>query len=623
LALTPTHLVVAGHGPAIHENPLSANYLLVDTRIKSDQVRARRRLTGGALGRSLSLWSQPQILADGLGGNDRTGTRKVKRMTKMTGGTALVEMMRRNGVDTIFALPGVQNDALFVAFYDAGEALRLIHTRHEQGAAYMAFGYARATGKVGTYAVVPGPGFLNTTAALATAYATNTRVLCISGQVPSDMIGRGYGLLHEIPDQLGVLRRLTKWAERIGHPTEVGKRVNEAFRQLWDGRPRPVGLEIPPDVLALATEVAFPAREPPPPATEPDPDQITEAAQLLAAAKKPILFIGGGAVDAVAEVLAIAEILQAPVVSATGGKGILSDRHYLAQSALAGHELWREADVVLAVGTRLNQPQLRWGVDRDLKLIRIDIDPTEITRFFKPALGIVADAKAALAALHTALDRHAPKRTSRRDELEALKAATFARLDQQLGPQCEYLRVIRAELPDDGIYVEDLTQVGYVGRMAFPVFQPRTYIHSGYQGTLGFGFATALGAKVGCPGQPVVSVSGDGGFMYNVQELSTAARHGIDIVAIVFADGAFGNVRRMQKEDYGNRLIGVDLLNPNFPKMAESFGLAGVKTTTPEGLRQELAAALKRRGTTLIEVAVGEMPDPWKVLVPPRVRGSR
>ncbi len=544
-------------------------------------------------------------------------------MTKMTGGGALVEMLRRNGVDTIFALPGVQNDALFVAFYDAGEALRVIHTRHEQGAAYMAFGYARATGKIGAYAVVPGPGFLNTTAALSTAYATNAPVLCISGQVQSDLIGRAYGLLHEIPDQLGILSSLTKWAARTDHPTEIGKRVNEAFRQLRDGRPRPVGLEIPPDVLALATEVSLPSPEPPPSPTEPDTDQIDQAARLLAAAKKPLIFVGGGAVDAAEEVLAIAEMLRAPVVSFTGGKGIVSDRHYLAQSGLAGHELWRETDVVLAVGTRLHQPQLRWGVDRDLKLIRIDIDPTEITRFFKPALGIVADAKAALTALLRALDRHAPKQTSRQDELEILKAATLAGLEEKLGPQCEYLRAIRAELPDDGIYVEDLTQVGYVGRMAFPVYQPRTYIHSGYQGTLGFGFATALGAKVGRPDRPVVSVSGDGGFMYNVQELSTAARHGIDIVAIVFADGAYGNVRRMQKEDYGNRLIGVDLQNPQFPKMAESFGLAGVKTTTPDDLRRELAAALKRRGTTLIEVAVGEMPDPWKVLVPPRIRGTR
>jgi acetolactate synthase I/II/III large subunit len=544
-------------------------------------------------------------------------------MTRMTGGGALVEMLRRHGVDTIFALPGVQNDALFVAFYDAGEALRVIHTRHEQGAAYMAFGYARATGKVGAYAVVPGPGFLNTTAALATAYATNAPVLCISGQVQSDLIGRAFGLLHEIPDQLGTLRRLTKWAARIEHPAQTGRLVNEAFRQLREGRPRPVGIEIPPDVLALATEVALPPPEAAAPPLEPDPGLVEQAAAALAAARKPLIFVGGGAVDAAAEVLAVAEMLEAPVVSFSGGKGIVSDRHYLAQSALAGHELWRETDVVLAVGTRFNQPQSRWGVDRDLTLIRIDIDPTEIARFFKPALGIVADAKTALTALNGALGRRAAKPASRRDELEALKAATSARLAERLGPQCAYLDAIRAELPEDGIFVEDLTQVGYVGRAAFPVYRPRRYIHSGYQGTLGFGFATALGAKVGRPDLPVVSVSGDGGFMYNVQELSTAQRHGIDIVAIVFADGAYGNVRRMQKEEYGNRLIGVDLLNPQFPKLAESFGAAGVRTTSPDELRRELAAALKRRGTTLIEVAVGEMPDPWKVLVPPRVRGAR
>ncbi len=277
---------------------------------------------------------------------------------------------------------------------------------------------------------------------------------------------------------------------------------------------------------------------------------------------------------------------------------------------------------MLAVGTRLHQPQVRWGIDADIKLIRIDLDPTEITRILKPAIGIVADARAALAALHRALERRAPRRPSRRDELEALKSRTLARLADVLGPQCEYLQAIRAELPDDGIYVEDLTQVGYVGRVAFPIYHPRTYIHSGYQGTLGSGFATALGAKVGRPDLPVVSVSGDGGFMYNVQELSTAVKHGIDVVAIVFADGAYGNVRRMQKEDYGNRLIGVDLHNPQFPKMAESFGVAGVRATSPDGLRRELAAALKRRGTTLIEVAVGEMPDPWKHLVLPRVRGG-
>src|SRR3984893_6601995 len=258
-------------------------------------------------------------------------------MTRMTGGQALVEMLRRHEVDRIFALPGVQNDALFVAFYDAGDALRVIHTRHEQGAAYMAHGYARASGRGGTYAVVPGPALLNTTAALATAYATNAPVLCISGQIPADLIGRGFGLLHEIPDQLGVLRTLTKWAARISHPTQAGQLVNEAFRQLRDGRPRPVALGMPLDGMACEPEVARrPAGKPPAP-TMPDPELIDKAAALLAGAKKPLLFVGGGAIGAAEEVLAIAEVLEAPVVSYTGGKGTVSDRHYLAQSALAGH----------------------------------------------------------------------------------------------------------------------------------------------------------------------------------------------------------------------------------------------------------------------------------------------
>jgi acetolactate synthase I/II/III large subunit len=540
-------------------------------------------------------------------------------MTRMTGGRALVEMLTRHGVDTLFALPGVQNDALFVALYDAGEAIRVIHPRHEQAAAYMAFGYARASGRPGAYAVVPGPGLLNTTAALATAYATNAPVLCISGQIPSNLIGRGFGLLHEVPDQLAILRGLTKWAERINHPTEAGPLVNEAFRQMAHGRPRPVALEMPLDIMALEGEVALPQVEAPPPPPPPDPGLIAEAAKLLAAAKQPMIYIGSGCAEAGAEVLAVAEQLQAPVVTYTGGKGIVSDRHYLAQNLLAGHELWRQTDVVLAVGTRFNQPQTRWGLDQDIKVIRIDLDPVEITRIARPTIGIVADARQALAALGKELA--GKERASRKGELDAVKAKTAARLREPLGPQCEYLDAIRAELPDDGIYVEDLTQVGYVGRLAFPVYQPRTYIHSGYQGTLGFSYATALGAKVAYPDLPVVSISGDGGFMYNVQELSTAALHGIDAIAIVFADGAYGNVRRMQKNDYGNRLIAVDLLNPNFPKMAESYGIAGVRAQSPDQLRRELAAALKRRGPSLIEVPVGEMPDPWPTLVMPRVRG--
>ncbi|HWB49250.1 MAG TPA: thiamine pyrophosphate-dependent enzyme [Stellaceae bacterium] len=542
--------------------------------------------------------------------------------TRMTGAGALVEMLHRHGIDTLFALPGVQNDALFVALYDASDRIRVIHTRHEQAAAYMAYGYARASGRPGAFAVVPGPGLLNTTAALATAYATNAPVLCISGQIPSDLIGRGFGLLHEIPDQLAILQGLTKWAARINHPSETGKLVNQAFRQLADGRPRPVALEMPLDIMAREYALALPSPEPALPPPAPDPDLVADAAKALSAAKQPVIFVGSGAMAAGPEILALAERLQAPVVTYTGGKGVVSDRHYLAQNLLAGHQLWRTADVVLAIGTRLNQPQTRWGFDAGIKLIRVDLDPVEITRIVKPAIGIVADARDAAAALLRAVDS-GPRRESRKDELDGLKAKTAATIAERLGPQCAYLEVLRAELPDDGVYIEDLTQIGYVGRLTFPVYRPRSYIHSGYQGTLGFSYATALGAKVARPDVPVVSVSGDGGFMYNVQELSTAALFGIDVVAVVFADGAYGNVRRMQKVDYGNKLIATELRNPDFPKMAESYGIAGVKTTSPEGLRRELNAAFKRRGPSLIEVAVGEMPDPWSTLIMSRVRGSR
>jgi len=543
-------------------------------------------------------------------------------MARMTGGQVLVEMLRRHGIDLLFALPGIQNDALFAALYDAGAAIRVVHPRHEQAAAYMAFGFARASGRVGAYAVVPGPGLLNTTAALATAYATNTPVLCISGQIPSHAIGRGYGMLHEIPDQLAILRGLTKWAARIEHPAHTGRLVNEAFRQLESGRPRPVGLEMAPDVMALASELTLPEDDAAEPPETPDPELIDKAAELLGGAKKPLIFVGSGASEAGEVLRAVAEMLQAPVIANQSGKGILSDRHYLAHPEPAGRELWREADVALGVGTRMLHPLTLWGTDDALRLIRIDIGPAELSRIQKPAVGIVADAKASLLALHDALLRHNLRRPSREDELTALKAR-FAAEFARLSPQYDYIVAMRAELPEDGIFVEELTQVGYVSRLAFPTYRPRTFIHSGYQGTLGYGFPTALGAKLARPDQPVISISGDGGFLYNAQELASAVKHGIDVVAIVFADGAFGNVRRIQREEYGNRLIAVDLHNPSFVKMAESFGVAGLRTTSPEGLRKELRAALKRGGPTLIEVPVGEMPSPWDLVYTPRVRGGR
>lgn len=537
----------------------------------------------------------------------------------MTGGAALVEMLRRHGVDTLFALPGIQNDALFNALYDARGAMRVIHTRHEQGAAYMAYGYAKSTGRVGACAVVPGPGVLNTTAALATAYAANARVLCISGQIPTDQIGRGRGVLHEIPDQLSILRGLTKWTARIEHPSQVPALVGEAFSHLHTGRPRPVALEIPSDVLALETEVVLSEAPGSYPSLSPDPQAIERAALLLGRAERPLIIVGSGAEDAGAELLAVAELLQAPVVSNTHGRGIVSDRHYLGLHGPGGHRFWADADVVLAVGTRLLRPLTAWGVDDALKVIRVDIDPEEIGRIHSPTVGIVADARLALSRLHGALLAYDRPRASREEELRALKTE-FAQGFAQIQPQYDFLQAMREALPDDGFFVDEMTQVGYAARYVLPVYHPRTFVTPGYQGTLGYGFATALGVKIAHPHRAVLSISGDGGFMFTVAELATAMLHRIGVVAVVFNDGAYGNVLRMQKEAYGGRVIATNLHNPDFVKLAESFGAAGARAVSPAELRTALRAGFERSGPTVIEVPVSEMAEPRRFTHLPRVR---
>lgn len=548
----------------------------------------------------------------------------------ITGGDLVVRALLAHGLETIYCLPGVQNDAFFTAVFDAGGRPRPVHTRHEEGAAYMALGAALATGRPAAYSVVPGPGVLNTLAALSTAYATNARVLCLAGQIPSRAIDRGWGQLHEIPDQLGIIRHLTKWAERIITLAEVGPKVAAAFQQLASGRPRPVGLEIPPDILAARAEVspgAFAredntALEPLPPLPLPplDGTALEQAIALLSKAERPLIFVGSGALDAAAEVRALAEHLQAPVISHRLGRGVLDDRHPLSHNIVAGHELWRECDVVIGIGTRLHLGQLTWGVDDRLKIIRIDADQEEVARIRRPDVALIGDAQAVLAQLLGDLRRNAP-RPSRTAELQTLKAEIDRRLSV-LEPQRSYLTAIRQALPENGILVEDQTQMSYVARLAYPVYAPRTYVSSGYQGTLGSGFAMALGAKDARPDVPVVSIVGDGGFLYTVGELATAVQHRIPLVTVVFNDNAYGNVRRMQVERYGNRVIASDLTNPDFPHLAESFGVTGLRACTPDELRAALERALAAGAPALIEVPCGPMPDPWSLCLLPKVRGA-
>ena len=540
-------------------------------------------------------------------------------MARMTGAQALVKSLKAYGVDTIFCLPGVQLDAFFNALYDEGNTIRVIHNRHEQGSAYMAFGYARTTGRAGAYAVVPGPGLLNSAAGLSTAYACNAPVLCIAGQTPSAQIGRNLGAHHEITDQLGVLRGLTKWAARIDHGTEAPAKVEEAFRQLSTGRVRPVGLEMAPDVLHAESEIELRRPVAPEPPPEPDPELIAKAAEMLGKARNPMIAVGGGVFGAGEELLALAEMLQAPVTMSRNARGAVSDRHYLGLKESAGNRLWADADVVLAVGTRLYEQYMGWGVDDDLAIIRIDIDPTEIARNRAPALGIVADAKCGLAALVEAIGRHNSKRASRADELNALKAGLEKEYDA-LSPQIEYIRVIRDELPDDGYVVGESTQLAYAARIAMPFYHPGTYVSPGYQGTLGYGFTTALGVKVGNPDKQVVSITGDGGFLFGAQELSTAVQQRIGAVTVVVNDGAYGNVKRTQMDKYGGRVIATDLHNPDFVKLAESYGAQAFRVEAPEALRDALRRGFDHDGPTVIEIPVDDLPSPWHLMHLPRVR---
>jgi acetolactate synthase-1/2/3 large subunit len=538
-------------------------------------------------------------------------------MARMSGGNAIVQSLVKHGVDTIFGLPGAQIYGLFDALYEARDRINVIGARHEQGTAYMAFGYAKSTGRVGTYTVVPGPGVLNTTAALCTAYGCNSPVLCITGQVPSDYLGRGRGHLHELPDQLATMRSLTKWAARIEHPADAPRLVVEAFRQMTSGRPGPVELEMCWDTMDMEAEVELAEPVQPEASVPTDWEQIEQGAKTLTQSKRPMIMVGGGALEAGKEILELGETLQAPVVSFRSGRGIVSDDHDLGLTSAAGYNLWHDTDVLLGIGTRIEAPYIRWPHrPKGLRLIRIDVDPMEMERL-KPDVGIVGDSRITARELIKAVQKLGRVRPSRREEIRDAKARA-ARDIQKIQPQMSYLKVIREVLPRDGFFVEEVCQVGFTAWFGFPVYKPRTYVTCGYQGTLGFGFPTALGVKVANPDKAVVSITGDGGFMFGIQELATAVQYNISVVTIVFNNNAYGNVRRDQEQRFYGRLVGSDLVNPDFVRLGESFGVAAYRAITPVQLKGALEKALGNNGPSLIEVPIekGSEANPWGFIHP-------
>jgi acetolactate synthase I/II/III large subunit len=538
-------------------------------------------------------------------------------MTMSSGGEAIVSGLLAHGVDTVFGLPGAQIYGLFDAFEQA--QLKVIGARHEQACGYMAFGYARSTGRPGVFSVVPGPGVLNAAAALLTAFGANEPVLCLTGQVPTPFLGKGRGHLHEMPDQLATLRSFVKWADRIEYPDIASVAVARAFQEMLSGRRGPAALEMPWDVFTERAEVGEAKIFDPFPAPQPDPDRIKNAAALIAASRTPMIFVGSGAIDARDEILELAEVIDAPVVAFRSGRGIVSNAHELGLTMAAAYRLWPNTDLMIGIGTRLELPTMsRWPYrPAGQKSIRIDIDPSEMRRF-TPDAAVVADAKAGTRALLAAVRKRGYSRTSgRRATIREASTVALGEI-QQVQPQMAYLNILREVLPSNAIVTDELSQVGFASWYGFPVYEPRTFITSGYQGTLGSGFPTALGAKVAHPDTPVVAITGDGGFMFGVQELATAVQFNIGVVTLVFNNNAYGNVRRDQRERFDGRVVAADLVNPDFVRLAASFGVGAAQVTSPDTFRPALEKALAGRGPYLIDIEVPRDSEvsPWAFIHP-------
>jgi len=542
-------------------------------------------------------------------------------LKNMTGGEAMLRAAVANGIDTIFGLPGAQVYPLFDAIYRSPDVKSVI-SRHEQGAAYMAYGYSAATGKPGAFAVVPGPGVLNASAAMCTAQGCNKPVLCMTGQVMSEFLGKGRGHLHELPDQLATLASIVKHADRIDDVAETSRKMNRAFRQMLSGRPGPASIEMCWDTMAKSWDVNvgpgnFTIDKP-----DVNDDEISEAAELIANAKNIMIMCGGGAQHASAEVRELAEMLGASVTSFRSGRGVVSEDSEWGVSSAAAQLLWPDTDLLIGIGSRLEMQYMRWEsmahyIDRPpeggAKLIRIDIDPKEMERF-KPDVAVLADAADGTRAVIERAGKSGFK-PGDMDRIAESKAQALKDI-QEIQPQMSYLNTIREVLPRDGYFVEELCQVGFASNYGFDIYEPRTYVTTGYQGTLGYGFPTAIGVKAAMPDRAVVSIIGDGGFMFGMPELASAAQHGIGLVTIVFNNNSFGNVRRDQQEKYDNHLIGADLDNPDFVKLAEAFDVAGVRVDSPGELKPALEKAIDDDRPAIIEVMVerGSETSPWKYI---------
>ena len=541
-------------------------------------------------------------------------------MTKISGGEALVQSLVREGVEVVFGLPGVQMYGIVDALRKE-KSIKFVVTRHEQATTYMADGYARTTGKPGVALVVPGPGIYNAGAGISTAFSRSSPVILIAGQIPRKTIGKNFGGLHEVNDQKEITRPITKWQKLVLNAKEIPENIHEAFFQAQSGRPSPVHFELPPEAMVekdninlmepkVITRIA------------PELGRIKKAAKILLGAKKPVIYAGGGVARSNAEskLEEFVNLTKIPVITSAGGKGTLSDAHPLSLgSSLSGKGLLKDymdsADVILGVGTRFSMRDQSGG---KAKLIHIDIDPNMIGHIHKDTYGLIGDAQETLRLLSEEIQnlKYDSWRNPEKEILE-IKSKLSSNEDELNYPQEDFLNALREGVPSDAITIFGMTQMGYYSRSRWSAKSPKSYIDSGYSGNLGYSFPTALGAKIGNPDKAVICICGDGGFMYNSSEISTAVKYGINLVTLIYNDGSYGNVARDLDNDFGGAYE-TDFVNPDFVKLAKSFGAVGIRAKNPMDVNNIIPDAIKLDKPVFIDVPMDRVPRPkqWATSAP-------
>ncbi|MDO8670514.1 MAG: thiamine pyrophosphate-binding protein, partial [Dehalococcoidia bacterium] len=530
-------------------------------------------------------------------------------MAEITGGEALIRALKAEGVEVVFGLPGVHALPIYDALYHHPE-IRHIAVRHEQAAAFMADGYSRTTGKPGVCITTTGPGAANTTAAMGTAYNDSIPILNIMTQVETYLVDKGKGAVHETKDQLGMFRACTRWNRRVDTNEDVPYAIHEAFRQMLSGHPGPTAIEFCTDILAKPVDVEqYRFEEVTHPRQKANDLRVRQAVEMLSKAKSPVLWVGDGAAASGAseQVRRLAELLKAPVLTSLRGNGIIPEDHPLYVGSRPNEPLVRsllaDADLMLAIGSSFGwRSTFNWRVKLPQPLIQIDIDEREIGKNYPAAIGLVGDARATLEQILEGLGDYRSDGPSPEDRVtEIIKQSdVWARKQNPL--MARMMRELREVLPKNAIVVCDATKPANWVHRCFPLYEPRSCHRPVGYSTLGYGFPAALGAKVAAPDRKVVAICGDGGFQYCNQELATALQYGIDVTVLVFNDKRWGTLRDLQDSGYGGRRFEVELLNPDFVKLAEAYGAVGLRVTDAKNYKSVLEQALSNNKVTVVDL---------------------